>query len=282
MPESPLPPHGPRSRPEPRTAAPGATSGSDSPATDSKLVSSVDNALTVLLLFKSRKVLRVADVAGHLGVARSTAHRLLTSLTQRGFAAQDPITRAYIPGPELTEIGLAVVDMLDIRGRARPYMTALAQELQETVSLVVLEGANLRFLDSIESPHILRVSSRTGQILPAHCVSGGKALLSTLSRDAINDLYPVEELPTLTSRSISTKTALFQALDVIREHGYATNQEESEPDVTAVAVTLQTADSPSAITVAAPTSRVDSVDALGATVQRIIADTRSKKEPTTL
>ncbi|MFJ6900657.1 IclR family transcriptional regulator [Streptomyces hokutonensis] len=249
---------------------------------DSKLVSSVDNALTVLLLFKSRKVLRVADVAGHLGVARSTAHRLLVSLTQRGFAAQEPITRAYIPGPELTEIGLAVVDMLDIRGRARPYMTALAQELQETVSLVVLEGANIRFLDSIESPQILRVGSRTGQILPAHCVSGGKALLSTLSRDTIDGLYPVEELPALTPRSIGTKTALLQALDVIREHGYATNQEESEPDVTAVAVTLQTADSLSAITVAAPTSRVDSVDALGATVQRIIEDTRSKKEPTTL
>jgi len=281
MSESPLPTHGPRSRPDRRTTAPGTTREPDGPAMDSKLVSSVDNALAVLLLFKSRKVLRVADVAGHLGVARSTAHRLLVSLTQRGFAAQEPITRAYVPGPELMEIGLAVVDMLDIRGRARPYMTALAQELQETVSLVVLEGANIRFLDSIESPHILRVGSRTGQILPAHCVSGGKALLSTLPRDAINALFPDEELPTLTPRSISTRTDLFRALDEAREYGYATNQEESELDVTAVAVALRTADSPSAVTVAAPTSRVGSVDDLGATIQRIIADTQSKKAPAT-
>ena len=283
MPNSPLPAHGLSDRPGPGAAAQGATTmEANGPAADSKLVSSVDNALSVLQLFKTRRVLRVADVAAHLGVARSTAHRLLVSLVQRGFAAQEPVTRAYIPGPELTEIGLAVVDLLDIRGRARPYMNALTEQLQETVSLVVLEGANVRFLDSIESSQILRVGSRTGHVLPAHCVSGGKALLASLSRDAIDALYPVEELPTLTPRSISTKTALLQALDVTRQHGYATNQEESESAVAAVAVALQTADAPAAITVAAPASRVDSVDALGATVQRIIAETRSTREFTTL
>ncbi|WP_166459309.1 IclR family transcriptional regulator [Amycolatopsis pithecellobii] len=246
---------------------------------DTRLVSSVDNALSILLLFKSRNVLRVADVAAQLGVARSTAHRLLVSLTQRGFAVQEPVTRAYTPGPELTEIGLAVVDMLDIRGRARPYLSALAEEMRETISLVTLEGTNVRFLDSLESPQILRVGSRTGQLLPAHCVSGGKVLLSTLSRDAFDALYPDEKLPTLTSRSIGTKTALLKALDVIRERGYATNQEESEPDVTAVAVTFGPANSPAAITVAAPTSRVESVEAQGAAVQRIIEATRNRKEP---
>src|SRR2546426_4573223 len=95
---------------------------------ESKSASSVDNALRVLQMFKSRRVLPVADVAKDLDVARSTAHRLLAALLQRGFAAQDSVTRAYVPGPELTEIGLAVVERLDIRGRARPILVALAEE----------------------------------------------------------------------------------------------------------------------------------------------------------
>ena len=277
MSESPPTAQGPGHRSGRRTIAAGAAIEADTPANDANLVSSVDNALSILLLFKSRNVLRVTDVAAHLGVARSTAHRLLVALTHRGFAVQEPVTRAYTPGPELTEIGLAVVDMLDIRGRARPYLSALAEETQETVSLVALEGTNVRFIDSLESPQILRVGSRTGQVLPAHCVSGGKVMLGALSRDAIDDLYPDEELSTMTAWSISTKTMLLEALDVIRERGFATNQEESEPDVTAVAVPFGPTTSLAAITVAAPTSRVKSVEALGATVQRIVETTRSRR-----
>src|SRR6266403_928308 len=89
--------------------APAASVEMKRPVMETKPVSSVDNALHVLQLFKSRRVLRVADVADDLGVARSTAHRLLVALVQRGFAAQERVTRAYIPGPELMEIVLAVV-----------------------------------------------------------------------------------------------------------------------------------------------------------------------------
>ncbi|AGB22203.1 transcriptional regulator [Mycobacterium sp. JS623] len=266
------------------STTPAASVEMKGPAMEPKPVSSVDNALHVLQLFKSRRVLRVADVADDLGVARSTAHRLLVALVQRGFAAQEPVTRAYIPGPELTEIGLAVVDMLDVRGRARPFMTALADELHETVSLVVLEGANARFLDAIESPHVVRVSARTGQVLPAHCVSGGKVLLSILSREAVDSLYPDDELPTLTPQSISTKKQLFQALDEIRERGYSTNELESEPDVSAAAVALEMAGSLAAVTVAAPTSRVPmgSTGSLGVEVQRIVANLRNGDGSTTI
>jgi DNA-binding IclR family transcriptional regulator len=108
-------------------------------------------------------------------------------------------------------------------------------------------------------------------------VSGGKVLLSTLSRDAIDHLYPTEELATLTPYSISTKTALLEALDEIRERGYSTNEAESEPDVSAAAVALQMAGSSAAVTVAAPSSRVQtgSVDDLGLAIQRIVEAAQS-------
>jgi DNA-binding IclR family transcriptional regulator len=82
--------------------------------------SSVDNALRLLEYIGERQVLRVADAADLLGVARSTAHRLLTALRRRGFVLQDKPNGAYRPGPILTEIGLAAIGRIDIRRAARP------------------------------------------------------------------------------------------------------------------------------------------------------------------
>jgi IclR family acetate operon transcriptional repressor len=233
---------------------------------------SVDNALRVLLLFRSRQILRVADVAEDLGVARSTAHRLLVALVKRGFAGQDPVTRAYTPGSVLTDIGVSVLGMLGVRNAAQRPMRALADALHETVSLVVLEGANARLLDAIESTHAVRVGARNGQLHPAHCVSGGKVLLSRLPREQIDDLYPDEELVTMTPASIKTKSDLLVELERIRRNGYSTNTSESEQDVSAVAVIIESGGSRAAISVAAPTTRVParSVDRLARATLKVM------------
>ncbi|GAA2585738.1 IclR family transcriptional regulator [Dactylosporangium fulvum] len=232
----------------------------------------MDNALRVLLLFQTRQLLRVADVADDLSVARSTAHRLLVALVNRGFATQDPTTRAYTLGPVLMDIGISAVATLDIRAVAKEPMTSLAEALNETVSLVVLEGANARFLDSIESTHALRVGSRNGQLLPAHCVSGGKALLSRLSPSQLDTLYPAEDLATVTPNSIKTKSNLLAELDQIRRVGYAVNAAESEQGVSAVAVLFEAGGSRAAISVAAPTSRVSArdLDKVGRTMVKVL------------
>jgi IclR family transcriptional regulator, acetate operon repressor len=222
--------------------------------------SSVDNALRVLLLFRSRQLLRVSDVAEDLQVARSTAHRLLVALVNRGFASQDPVTRAYTLGPVLTEIGMSAVAMMDVRAAAKRPMAALADRFHETISLVTLEGGDARFLDSIESPYAVRVGSRNGQLLPAHCVSGGKALLSRLPRTKIDELYPEEQLVTITPSSISKKSDLLVELDRIRRKGYATNASESERGLSAVAVVIDGPGTTAALAIAAPSSRVPTRD----------------------
>jgi DNA-binding IclR family transcriptional regulator len=239
---------------------------------EDKQFSSVNNALHVLLLFRTRRLLRVTDVADELGVARSTAHRLLNALVQQGFAAQDTVTRAYAPGSVLTEIGMAVVSMLDIRGYARPIMKQLSEMFDETVSLVMLKGDMANFLDSIESSRTVRVGSRTGQMLPANCVSGGKALLSTLSARQLDAIYPGDNLPTMTASSFNTKKALVRELEQIRKQGYSTNKAESEPDVTAAAALVRLAGSLAAVTVAAPTSRLphSKADDLGRSIVEVV------------
>lgn len=220
-------------------------------------IESVDNALRVLLLLGERQKLRLTDVSQYLGVASSTAHRLLAMLQYRGFVRQDTATRSYVPGPTLDNLAFGLLRRLDVRTRARPVLERLNTELQETVHLGRLEGASVHFIDSIESPRAVRVGSRLGRTMPAHCTSNGKAMLATLTDAELTALYPDEELPQLTPESVGTRTRLREVLARVREQGYATSFEESEEGVSSVGVALQTPRSPRlAITVSAPVSRM--------------------------
>lgn len=199
-------------------------------------IESVDNALRLLLLLGERSELRLTEVAEYLGVASSTAHRLLAMLQYRGFMRQDPRTRAYRPGTALTGVAFSILQRFDVRDTLHPFLEKLNRELGETVHLVVLDGRTVQFIDAIESPQTVRVTSRMGKSMPAHCTSSGKALLAHLSTDELHRLYPLEELDGLTRYSISTRSALERELASITRRGYATSNQESEEGVCSVAV----------------------------------------------
>jgi IclR family transcriptional regulator, acetate operon repressor len=225
-------------------------------------IASVDNALTLLALFRERGQIRVSEAAEALGAARSTAHRLLAMLEYHRFARQDPATKAYLPGPALVEIGLAALGSLDIRAVARPVLERLSQEVEETVHLVALRDGSALFLDSVETSRALRIGSRVGRVMPAHCTAGGKALLAQLPPGEVRRLYDDGALEQLTPKSLRTLGALEAELADVRERGYATNFGQSEPDVAAVAVAVPgAAESGAAITVSAPITRLAEDDA---------------------
>ena len=223
-------------------------------------IESVDNALRVLLLLGEQPKLRLTDVSRYLGVASSTAHRLLAMLQYRGFVRQDAATRSYLPGPTLDGLAFGVLRRLDVRTRARPVLERLNTDLGETVHLGRLEGGNVHFIDSLESARALRVGGRLGMSMPAHCTSTGKALLAELGEEEFLRLYPDEDLVQLTPHSIGTRTALIAALADVRARGYARSMEEAEEGVTSVAVALHSTQSPRlAINVSVPISRMTDV-----------------------
>lgn len=199
-------------------------------------IESVDNALRILLLLGERNELRLTDVAEYLHVATSTAHRLLAMLQYRGFMRQDPRTRAYLPGTALTGVAFSILQRFDVREVLHPFVESLNLDLGETVHLAILDGSTVRFIDAIESPKATRVTSRLGKQMPANCTSTGKALLSTLTNEEIDRLYPAEELPQLTPNSIGTRSGLKKELEKVRRLGYATSNQESEDGVCSVSV----------------------------------------------
>jgi IclR family transcriptional regulator, acetate operon repressor len=222
-------------------------------------IESVDNALRLLSLFRSQERIRVKDASETLGVATGTAHRLLSMLVYRGYVAKDPVTKVYVPGLMLLQIGLQAAQRSDLRAAAGQYLDQLRADLDETIQLATLERRDVFFVDARESSKALRVTSRAGSLRPAHCTSVGKALLAELPREAILELYPSEDLDKVTEASIGTRSQLLLELEATRARGYGINFGELEDGIGSVASVVRRHDGHvvAAIGAGAPLSRID-------------------------
>lgn len=219
-----------------RPTSDGAT---DHPVVPQYPIESVDKALKLILLLADQPEIRLSEATRYLDVASSTAHRLLAMLQYRGFVRQDPATKAYQAGPAITSVAFAVLGRIDLHAIATPIMRRLSERLRESIHLGMLEGSAVRFVAAVEGPAAVRVASRLGLTMPAHCTSTGKAMLAQLSEAEIERLYPDDNLDRITANSIESRTELLKELSRIRRRGYAVNREESEEGVASVAVPIR-------------------------------------------
>lgn len=203
-------------------------------------IESVDKALKLILLLAEQPQVRLSEATRYLDVASSTAHRLLAMLQYRGFVRQDPATKAYHAGPAITGVAFAVLGRIDLQGTSTPVMRRLSERLRESVHIGMLEGPAVRFVAAVEGPSAVRVASRLGLTMPAHCTSTGKAMLAQLSDAEVQRLYPDDDLDRVTTHSIGTRIELLKEVGRIRRRGYAANREESEEGVASVAVPIRT------------------------------------------
>jgi DNA-binding IclR family transcriptional regulator len=238
-------------------------------------ISSVENALRLLVILRDREEIRVSEAADELGVARSTAHRLLAMLHAYGIVEQTP-NRAYRLGPVLAEIGLAALRQVDVRAHIRPFLEQLVTELGETAHLIVREGLSCRFAESVEGTHALRTTARVGIAYPVHDTSGGKALLAELSEGELLELYPEEHL----TGHFGTRAALFEELEEVRRLGYARNRGESEAGIAAVGLVQRTSSGriAGAVAVSAPETRMteERIQEVLAVLRRVSAEAQRR------
>lgn len=215
-------------------------------------IDSVDHALQLVTLLKQEGPLRVSEAAERLGVARSTAHRLLAMLVYRDFADQDD-DRRYVAGPALFQPA-APEPMTELRRIALPHLRDLVARVDETSSLVVTIGHLTRFVVSVECTRVLRVGDREGRVLPAHLASGGKAALAGLTDDQVRARFTG---PGAEGAGEVDVEALLRDLRRCRKRGFAVNSQATESGVTAIGLAV---DAPEgsirpAVAIAMPTLR---------------------------
>lgn len=220
-------------------------------------VESVDNALRILQLLRDSGQVRVSDVATDLGIARSTAHRLLAMLVYRDFAVQAE-DRSYRPGPALSAEPLRSQPLAQrLLQVMRPHMEALCGQVSETINLVVRQGLHARFLHTVEAAQVLRVGDRQGTVLPAWKASGGKVLLAELPDTELTALLRGANGRPPDGMTAAGRRALVGELRLIRDQGYAENIGQSESGVCAIGICVRdkAGDPVAALSVSAPSVR---------------------------
>ncbi len=227
------------------------------PAAHQEARSSVATALRLLKAFAPReRTAGVSDLARRLGVAKSTAHRLLNLLAAEGFARRTADGR-YALGFALWELGTRMIAGLDLRQVAHPTLEWLRNRTQEAVHLAVLDRTEVVYIDRFESPATLQLFRRVGYRMPAYATSSGKAILA-FSPPRVVEAVVAGGLKRLAPRTITSKKALLAELASIRARGYVTTFDESEIGVSSVGAPVlgQDGQPVGAISVAGPSPRL--------------------------
>ncbi|RJQ06637.1 MAG: IclR family transcriptional regulator [Bacillota bacterium] len=175
--------------------------------------------------------LGVTEIAGRLGVSKSTAHRLLTTLVDYEVVEKEQTGGRYRLGWALYRIAHRLPHTTGVHAAAQPLMEAASHEIGETVNLAILNRGQMVIIDSWSPSSGIRVSPPKGVPHPLHCAASGKALIVDLSVHELRRLLGPDPLRALTPRTLVTLAALRRDLALSRERGYTLDDEEATDGV---------------------------------------------------
>jgi len=214
------------------------------------------------ILAESKDPLMLAELSRSAGTNNATVTRICNTLAHLGFVRRDSQRRFHLT-PKLLSLGYASMSNLGWRQVARHYLEQLAEQTGETVNLSVLQGKELMYLVRINNTgRILPFDLQLGSRLPLHCTSMGKCLLAFAKSEDLERILEDYEFTPLTHHTITSEKEFREALRLVRERGYAVNDEELSYGLRSVSAPIKdTVGSPiAALNIAVPTKRVSRED----------------------
>jgi DNA-binding IclR family transcriptional regulator len=222
--------------------------------------STADRALEILLMFTdAQPVISGAEVAGRLGVARSTAYRYLQSLVASRFLEEAP-GGGFRLGLRVLEIARLARRSYGLSEVALPAMTGLSEEVHETVLLTRRVGELVVCVDRVEATRrAVRLSYERGSSLPLNAGASALVLLAWSPEAEVRALLVDTPLQRFTPATLTDVDAIMKRLAEIRRAGYAVSRAELDPDVLGIAAPIRNEAQQvvAAVSVAALSSRVD-------------------------
>ena len=190
-------------------------------------VQSVTRAVAILrAIAESGDGMTLTDVAQIVGLPPSTAHRLLTTLQQERFVRFDSTAYLWQVGVEAFIIGNAFVRTRDVVAMARPYLRRLMEEGGETANLYLEQDGEAICMAQIECRQMMRAIARPGGRVKMHCSGAGKAILGWTPDDDLTRIVRQHGLKRFTEHTLDTPSRLRRDLSLVRERGYAVDDEE--------------------------------------------------------
>lgn len=218
-----------------RTKPTDQTASSRPPQGRNYLSTTIQKAFDILNLFKDHTELSFREIQQRLGFNKSTLFRLLYTLEQNQYVTKSESGKYHL-GLRLFILGNSFSRESQILKVATPYLKELSQKINLTVHLGILEGTNVVILHKIDPPNGIRMLSRIGLAVPAHCTGQGKALLAFSPGEKVEEIINFHGLKRFTPNTITTAEGLFEELKLTWQRGYAIANSEHEKHIKCVAV----------------------------------------------
>jgi len=203
------------------------------------IVQSVDRAFSIIEALGTGKK-NLVELSNIVDLNKSTVHRLLHTLIHKGYVTQNEETSQYALAPKFLHLGQQIIDDMDIISIAKPYLKSLNEYTGEVVHLVMIEGNFAIYIDKIEAKNNIRMYSYVGKRIPLFSSAVGKAYL-TFSNEEEREKrlkHMIGEIEPFTEHTLTTKVALLEDFNQIRERGFSVDREENEYGIICVAAPI--------------------------------------------
>lgn len=226
---------------------------------------------TLEALADSQQPLGVTEIAQRVSLDKATVSRLLATLIDAGYVAQDSQDSRYRVASKVLRLSRGFGANQAMRDIAMPYLQNLRDHTDETVHLGQMQNTDVVYVEKLDTTRSVRLTSAVGQTNPLHSTGLGKAILAACDEDQRDKIVKTLKLDVKQPNTIRTHEELIADLEETRKRGYSIDDCENEENVTCVGAAIRRNSFVlGAVSIAGPSFRMqDNVDNYG----RLVAAT---------
>lgn len=203
-------------------------------------IQSVEKACDLLMAFgDSDQDLGVSELSRNLNINKSTVWKLLNTFEKKGFITRNPSSERYRLSVNFFRIACQYYNQISINAVLRKHMEKLSKKYNETIHFGVLDNDEVVYVEKLDGAFSINIYSKIGKRSPLYAPSLGKAILANLDSDQLSDIVKRIDFHAFTPYTITDKDSLIKELDLIRERGYSTDEEEYELGIRCVGVPIK-------------------------------------------
>lgn len=211
------------------------------PAETDVFVTSFARGLAVIRSFsEGHEAQSLADIAKRTGVSRATARRLIHTLVELGFARLEG--RKFFLTARVLELGYSYLSSANLWTMSQPYIETIVAQTGASCSISVLDGDDIIYVARVSPQQLMRRVISIGSRVPAHAVAMGRILLSELNDNELRTRIKNMNIHKFTSKTITDRASLFQAIVADRERGWSIVDREFDDGISGIGMTIRGSD----------------------------------------
>jgi len=196
----------------------------------------IDRAFDILeLLSDAKDGMGVTEIGVKIGLNKSTVHRIVNAMADRGYIERVNSRGIYRNGLKLVDLASVHLNSVELKTEARPFLRELTSRMNLTTHLATLDDVEAVYIDKVDVESSLRLYSQIGRRISVHCSALGKSLLSGLTDADVSERLKRCNFMRHTAHTLTERTALLRQIGEVRRHGYSVDDEEHEEGIRCIA-----------------------------------------------